>query len=241
MSDFDRAIQAAARDMGCRGIGTMGEKSLHLTLKYYYAPDPETHELPVGGFIADAVTEQGVVEIQTRGLSRLKPKLDAFLPCCPVTVVHPVIAEKTMLRVDENGELLSKRKSPLHETVFSKMREIYTLRDYFTRENFRLCLPLLKLNEYSVPVRKGKFKKLDREPTALLGEIVLGSPADFAALLPESCPENFTAAELAVLLCAAPNDVRMLLNLLSRLGLCVRISRSKSGQLWSLKNGIPKG
>ena len=78
MRDFDAALKAAERDMGGKGIGTIGEKTLHLALKYYFAPDPETHERPVGGFIADAVTEEGVFEIQTRGLSRLKPKLDAF-------------------------------------------------------------------------------------------------------------------------------------------------------------------
>ena len=74
MNEFDTALKAAELDMGGKGIGTMGEKTLHLALKYYFAPDPETHERPVGGFIADAVTEECVVEIQTRGFSRLKPK-----------------------------------------------------------------------------------------------------------------------------------------------------------------------
>lgn len=238
MEAFARAIEAAARDMGCRGIGTMGEKSLHLTLKHYYAPDPDTHELPVGGFIADAVTEHGVVEIQTRGLSRLKPKLDAFLPCCPVTVVHPVIAEKQVIRVDENGEIISQRKSPVHETVFSKMREIYTLRDYFARENFRLLLPVLSINEYSVPVRKGKYKKLDRDPTALHGEILLDTPADFTALLPEACPETVTAGELAALLRADANNIRMLLNLFGRLGLAETVGRGREGQRWKIVSGV---
>jgi hypothetical protein len=121
------------------------------------------------------------------------------------------------------------------------MREIYTLRDYIARENFRLCLPLLALNEYSVPVHRGRFKKLDREPTELRGEVVLGSAADFAALLPPNCPEQFTAAELADLLHAVPNDVRMLLNLLARMDLCASTHRTRTGQLWTLQSGIPKG
>ena len=72
MLEFENAIAAAEQDMGCKGIGTLGEKSLHLALKYYFAPDPETHERQVGGFVADAVTEAGIIEVQTRGLSRLK-------------------------------------------------------------------------------------------------------------------------------------------------------------------------
>ena len=140
MIDFNAALAAAALDPGCRGIGTIGEKSLHLTLKYFFAPDPETHERPLGGFIADAVTEEGVFEIQTRGLSRLKPKLNAFLPLCSVTVVYPVAASTLLCCVDENGELLHQRKSPKHETVFTAMREIYTLRDALTNPNLRICV-----------------------------------------------------------------------------------------------------
>ena len=41
MDRFAEASEAAERDLGCRGIGTLGEKTLHLTLKYYFAPDPE--------------------------------------------------------------------------------------------------------------------------------------------------------------------------------------------------------
>ena len=106
MDRFPAACAAAARDLGCRGIGTLGEKSLHLTLKYYFAPDPDSHEQTVGGFIADVVTEDGIYEIQTRGLSRLKPKLDAFLPCCPVTVVHPVVTEKYLCSVEDRKSVV---------------------------------------------------------------------------------------------------------------------------------------
>ena len=142
-NDFSAALAAAERDMGGRGIGTLGEKTLHLALKYYVAPDPETHERPLGRFIADAVTEDGVFEIQTRGLARLKPKLDEFLPLCPVTVVFPVITQKQLYRVDESGTVISERKSPKHESVYTAMREIYALRDYQARPGFRVLLCLI--------------------------------------------------------------------------------------------------
>ena len=161
MDDFAAAIEAAARDVGCKGIGTLGEKSLHLALKYYFAPDKASHEQPLGQFVADAVTEDGVIEVQTRGLHRLKRKLDAFLPLCPVTVVYPVAEEKLLVRVDENGEVLSQRKSPKHETVFTAMRELYALRDYVQRPGLRMCLAGVKLTEYSVQAGKRKRVKLD--------------------------------------------------------------------------------
>ena len=31
-----------------QGIGTLGEKALHRAVKYYFQPDPEKREVPVG-------------------------------------------------------------------------------------------------------------------------------------------------------------------------------------------------
>ena len=232
MLEFENAIAAAEQDMGCKGIGTLGEKSLHLALKYYFAPDPETHERQVGGFVADAVTETGIIEVQTRGLSRLKPKLDAFLPICPVTVVHPVITDKLLLRVDENGELLSQRKSPKHETVYSAMREIYTLRDYLEHPHFSLCICELELAEYSVQHGRSRREKLDRVPLALRGERRLETPADYAALLPDALAEPFTVPETAALLHTTELSARLFLNLLHRMGIVAEAGRNGRLKCW---------
>lgn len=230
MIDFAEAIALAERDAGGKGIGTLGEKTLHLALKYYFAPDPLSHEQPLGGFVADAVTEDGVIEVQTRGLSRLKPKITAFLPHCPVTVVHPVIAEKQLVRVDENGEVLAQRKSPKHECVFTAMREVYMLRDFVLHPEFRIVLTELELTEYSVQTGSRRRTKLDRVPTALRQLWVLESPADYAALLPDM-PEAFTAAECAKLLHISTDTARAMLNLYAKMGLMH--GDGKRPQRWS--------
>lgn len=203
--------------MGGKGIGTLGEKSLHLALKYYFAPDPETHERPLGGFVADAITEDGVVEIQTRGLSRLKPKIEAFLPYCPVTIVHPIAAEKWICRVDDCGELQTRRKSPKHESVYTAMREIYTLRDYLSHPQLRICICAMALEEYTVMRGKRRREKLDRVPLALQELWMLESPEDYAALLPHALPEPFTLADLTAQIHAPEMHARMYLNLLVRM------------------------
>lgn len=232
MRNFEAALRAAERDMGCKGIGTVGEKTLHLALKYYFAPDPETHERPLGGFIADAVTEEGVIEIQTRGLSRLKPKLEAFLPLCPVTVVHPVADPKWVCRVDEYGELLSRRKSPKHESVYTAMREIYTLRDYLMHPNFRICICTVKLSEYSVQTGRRKRMKLDRVPEKLHAAQYLQSAADYAALLPDTLPELFTVQMLAAAIHAPEMQTRMLITLLVRLGILEESEKTGRCKRW---------
>ena len=64
---------------------------MHAALKSYYEPDFESREVKVGGFVADIVGENGIIEIQTRGFDRLGRKLDAFLEAVRVTVVYPVL------------------------------------------------------------------------------------------------------------------------------------------------------
>lgn len=235
---FAAAMQAASYDMGCKGIGTMREKTLHIALKHYFAPDASCHELPVGGYIADAVTEDGVFEIQTHGLSRLKEKLTAFLACCPVTVVHPIANPKWLYTVDENGVLLSKRKSPKHESVYTAMREIYTLRDFVTNSRFSICLATVETAEYrQKAIRKGvRGEKLDRVPIALHGLRMLSSPLDYLELLPTAeLPEVFSAQDAAKQIPADEGDLRMLLLLLERLGMVESAGKSGNRKLWRLK------
>ena len=82
MIDTERFLQARKEALGrvggAGGIGTLSEKALHAALKSYYEPDFESREVKVGGFVADIVGENGIIEIQTRGFDRLGRKLDAF-------------------------------------------------------------------------------------------------------------------------------------------------------------------
>ena len=133
-------------------IGTLKEKSLHAVLKWYYEPDGSRHEIPVGDYIADIVGENGIIEIQTRGLSHLKPKLSGLLGLCRVTVVHPIIASRRIISVDGNtGEVISVRKSPKHETIYTEMRELYSLRGMLADSNLTLKFPILTADEYRTP------------------------------------------------------------------------------------------
>lgn len=241
MGAFAEALRRAEQDMGGKGIGTLGEKTLHLALKYYFAPDPDTHERPVGGFVADAVTEDGVFEIQTRGLSRLKPKLDAFLQYCPVTVVHPVAVSQWICRVNEYGELLNRRKSPKHESVYTAMREIYTLRDYIGSAGFRICICETEIDAYCVMTGKRKREKLDRVPLALHRIRMLETPADYAALLPEHLPEQFTVPALSAAIHAPEMQTRMLVSLLVKTGIAEEAGKQGRMKLWRCVSGVIRG
>ena len=73
-------LRAALRQTEQQGIGTLGEKTLHGLLKAYFQPDPACQEVAVGSFVADTVRDDGIIEIQTRSLYRLRTKLQYYLP-----------------------------------------------------------------------------------------------------------------------------------------------------------------
>ena len=95
------------------GIGTYGEKTVHAVLKNYFEPYPDSHERKIGGYVADIVGEDGIIEIQTGSFERLRKKLEAFLAVRRVTVVYPIPRKKWLIRIDpKTGEQGKKRKSP---------------------------------------------------------------------------------------------------------------------------------
>lgn len=96
-----------------QGIGTLGERSLHAVMKYWLDPDDSHHEIRLERCVADIFDGQQVTEIQTRGFSALRPKLERLLETYPVTVVHPLTWHKTLVWVDPaSGETSKPRRSP---------------------------------------------------------------------------------------------------------------------------------
>ena len=111
-----------------RADGTAGErfelyaeKRLHRILKDFISEDKATQEQSVGKYTADAIVGEEIFEIQTKSLRPLLPKLSYYLENTEyrVTVVHPIVAEKTLIRAErETGEVLSCKRSPKKGRVF---------------------------------------------------------------------------------------------------------------------------
>ncbi len=203
------------------GIGVLGEKSVHRVLKYCCSPAADGQEVPIGGYVADVVGEEGIIEIQTAHFERLRDKLAAFLPCCPVTVVWPAEAEKWLCTVDPaTGELLSRRKSPLHQRPVDIFAELYRLKSLLPSPGLRFCIALLETEEYRYRLPKGRRRtvRCDRIPLKLLGQVCLSVPSDYLALLPDGLPEVFGAKETAALGKMSGDLARMMLNVMEAVG-----------------------
>ena len=225
MRDFEQALALASRSPRAEsGIGSVSEGSLHHFLKFYFEPDADFHEVGVGRYFADIRNEDGIIEIQTRALYRLKPKLDAFLPLDAVTVVYPIAAVKRLSWLDpKTGEKSAPRRSPKKGTRYDCVRELYALRDYLLRDGFRLCLVFLELEEVRLKNGWGNggkrgSERMDRLPLGFCDIEFYDEPADYGLFLPDALPPEFTAAEFASAAHVTPMIAGMTVNLLLRTG-----------------------
>ncbi len=182
------------------GIGRLREKTVHAVIKAYLEEDPTRMEQKVGSFWADILREDGsIVEIQTGNFYKLSRKLEALLPQHKVEVVYPVIVQKDVIWIQEDGGMLPPHKSPKKGCRFDVLEELPAILPYLSHPNFCLHLLFLDADEYRLLNGRGRNKKkgathYDRIPGRLQGEEWYRTKEDYLAFLP-ALPEEFTAKE----------------------------------------------
>ena len=185
------------------GIGVLREGPLHAALKAWLAEPGDVMETRVDGYVIDLVRADGeLVELQTGGFSPLRGKLDALLDRHRMRIVHPVAAERRIVRVGPGGEVVSARRSPRRAgpaAIFDGLVSFPTLLGHPN-----LTVEVLLCREDHVrapaPVRGRRYTRDpgERRLLEVLERVVLAGPADVAALAPAGRDgEPFTTRELA--------------------------------------------
>jgi hypothetical protein len=226
--DKDRFRQSCEKTVSAQrtrnGVGTLAEKTLHAVLKLYFDSDESHHEVRVGAFVADIVNENGIIEIQTRSLDKLRKKLESFLAVAPVTVVYPVARVKWLMWIDEaTGEITKRRKSPKIGTPCDAFFELYRIKPFLTHPNLHLCVVLLEMEEYrrlngwSADKKKGS-SRYERIPMDITGEIHIETTAQYDGLLPADLPVRFTVKDFKTAARISPKSAQAALNVLRHVG-----------------------
>lgn len=238
--DFRQAMHTVLQmEQSRESIGRLAEKKLHLTLKYFFQPDASLHEQPVGRFVADAITGDGIVEIQTGSFGKLRNKLHAFSALVPVTVVCPIAHRKTISWMEEGtGAFSAPHKSPKRGNYYDAFYELVHIRDCLCMENVTFRLMLLDMQEYRIRNGYGRNKKrwaqrLEKMPVALCGFYDIRTKADLAAFLPPlSSP--FTVAECAAAAGIDTVKAAKLLYVLCEKGITVREGKRCNAYLYHI-------
>ena len=162
-------------------------------------------EVPVERFVIDLVRADGeLVEVQTGGFAPLGPKLDALLDEYRFRIVHPVAAQRRIVRVDEHGQIVSARRSPKRAAVAEVFDKLVAFPSLLTHPH--LTVEVLLLREDHVrdprPVHGGRRTRDpgQRRLVELLDRIELRDPEDVVSLLPALPRRPFSTHELASLL-----------------------------------------
>ena len=130
--DLSRNLILQRQELGSGGIGTLGEKTVHSTLKQYLSRDLSCQEIKIGSYYADVCVEDHIFEIQTRQFNKLRAKLDFFLTEHPVTVVYPITNYNYLRWVTPNtGEITAPKKSTRHGNPLQVFAELYRIRRNF--------------------------------------------------------------------------------------------------------------
>ncbi len=184
-------------------IGTLREKPLHAALKRWYARPGDRVEVPVGGFVIDLVREDLLIEVQTSGFSSMKKKTASLLELGHlVRIVHPIPVDKWIVKVDADGTILSRRRSPKHGQPTDIFAELVSFPDFLVHPHLELEVLLTIEEEYWRPSpgrawrRKG-WEVVERRLNEVVESLAIKNTHDLAGLLPTELPEAFTTADLA--------------------------------------------
>lgn len=183
-------------------VGTLRETPLHAALKRWYADDGDRFEQPVDGYVIDVVQGGTLVEIQTSGFSAMKAKLEQLLADHDVRIVHPIAVDKWILKINEDGEVASRRMSPKHGTAVDLFAELVSFPHLVAHPRLSIDVVLTREEELRThhpgkAWRRRGWVIEHRRLVEVVDHRTYESPGDLAALLPGDLPSRFTTADIA--------------------------------------------
>lgn len=212
-------------------IGTLNERSLHAALKDHLAQPGDQLEVSMDGYVIDIVRGETLIEVQTGGFFPLRRKLAALSQNHFLHLYVPIAQRKYILRLDGEGNQLSRRKSPRTGSAFDLFNELLSLRACLPHPNLWLHVLLCEIEEVWVDDGKGSWRKrywslADQRLLRAHSEIILHSGDDFLGLLPPDLPQPFTNADLAKFARCRPRLAGKATYALSAMGLLARVEGS---------------
>lgn len=220
-------------------IGSLNEKPLHASLKEWYRQDGDLVEAPLEGFVIDLIRDGLLIEIQTRGFSAMRRKFDRLLDSHPIHLVHPVAAEKWIIKLDDKGDPVSRKRSPKRGIAADVCQELVSFPSLLSHPNFTLEIALVTEEEVRRPDakkgwRRGGFAIEERRLVDVLDSVLLVDPSGLLHLLPDGLPEVFTTADLAAGLGRSRHLAQEVAYCLRVSGAATTVGRDKRGILYRL-------
>lgn len=183
-------------------IGTLTEQSLHADLKQWLARPGDQLEVPLDGYVIDVLRGDLLLEVQTRHLYALKPKLRKLLRKHTVQLFHPIAAARWIVRQDRAGKRIGRRKSPKKGQVVEIFKELVRMTPLL--DHPRLTVSVLLVHEEQIwrddgqgSWRRRRWSIVDRRLLSVEERHDFQGAAAWLQLLPPDLPQPFTNRDLA--------------------------------------------
>lgn len=212
-------------------IGTLRERPLHAALKHWYALPDDRIEAAVDGYWIDLVRGDLLIEVQTRGFASMRDKVVALLARGHrVRIVHPIALDTWIVRLDDGGTILSRRRSPRHGDPADAFAELVSLAPMLADERLELDLVLIEMDELrrhapDGPWRRRGWTVIERRLVRVVDTRPVRGVAGLAGFLPAGLPEPFTTEDLATRLNRPRRTAQQLAYCLRAAGVIVPVGK----------------
>ena len=183
-------------------IGTLGERSLHSSLKDWYAQPGDQLETEVDGFHIDIIRNNLLIEIQTTNFSSLRRKLNTLIEKHQARLVFPIAQEKWIVRLAADGVTqIGRRKSPKKGNLFHIFEELVSIPNLIKNRNFSLEVLLIQEEEVRCDDGTGSWRRkglriVDHRLIEVMSRHIYKEPSDFLALISSDLTVPFSTKEL---------------------------------------------
>ena len=202
VNESEKALEHDPKPRSNNRIGTLGEKSLHSSLKDWYAQSGDHMEAEVNGFHIDIIRDDLLIEIQTTNFSSLKRKLKKLIENHPLRLVFPIAQEKWIVRLAADGVTqIGRRKSPKKGNLFHLFEELVSIPNLIRHPNFSLEVLLIQEEEVRCDDGTGSWRRkglriADHRLIEVLDQHIFKEPSDLLALIPPDLTDPFSTKEL---------------------------------------------
>ena len=202
----------ATQSQQTNSIGTLNEGPLHATLKAAYAANGGAEEVKINGFVADAVREGVIYEIQTGSFSGLYRKLSTLVEHSRVVLVHPIAANTMIVKQPRTkSDTTSRRRSPKHGRLVHIVNELIYLPSLLGHKNFSVEVVLTEEEELrsydpNKRRRRGGWRVKERRLLSIVEGLRIADMSDLFDFLVGDLVDPFTTKDLAEAL-SEPRDI----------------------------------
>ena len=205
-------------------IGRLNETDLHEQLKHLLAGDDGLTEQDLDGFVVDVVRGDELIEIQTRGLLKLRRKLQALCDRHRIRIVHPIAAETIITRLTASGETASSRRSPRRGRVEEIFRELTSLAGLLPHDRITVEVALVRVIETRVDDGRGSWRRrgvsiVARRLDSIVATHELRTAHDYLSLLPHDLAEPFSNTDVMQAAALRYRDAQPITSALRKMGL----------------------